>query len=242
MVLAEAFAYVLGNTVGLGPIVKLVPVDPMGKVMDALASLLCLMLTATVLGLVSIINLSSMFANHVPPGFCGLLRTLLIYVPLVLIAMACVTGVVLALIEDWKVGDSIIYMVGSLCGIEDPLTPDRVESGLGHFITAICFCIEISIGGSIIGIIATHESVTRFVHLCEGKLGNGDAEEDKDAKIALLEEQLNLQRKEIDRLNTTLALASTENDLLCSWEEIPLPHRSRLPVRRQSSEENMIWI
>jgi hypothetical protein len=206
---SDTFDYILCNMIGVGPLVDLMPDTTFGMFVDIVVSLWGLLVTATLLGLAACVNLSTTMSSNVPEGVGGLMRTMLIYIPLCLIAVASVSGLMLAAIEKWPPGDGILFMIGELCGIEDPLTESSPETTAAAFFTTLCFAVELSIGGAIIGTVGAHSSVIAFLVCCEGEAATTESEDEKagldksslDKESALqriqeLEDALKLQREE----------------------------------------------
>jgi hypothetical protein len=187
----DGFDYVLGNMVGVGPIVNLVPATHFGIALDVIVSLYTLLLTNGFLGMTACLSLSVKVTDMIPDGICGLSRVLLIYAPVTLVALAVVFGGIIAKIEDWSFGDGILFMIGSLCTIEDPLVKSHPTTSEGIFFNALCYCVELSISGILLGIIGAHPVVGAFLFKCEG-VGlhrlEGTTATDQDGKVGSTDE------------------------------------------------------
>jgi hypothetical protein len=171
----ESFMYVLGNMVGVGPLVNIVPSGAGGITLDIVASMWSMLLTSTILGLSASISLFDHINSLVPSSFCGLLRVFLIYLPLCLGTLATGCGALLALLEDWSVANGLLFMLGSLCGIQDPLTEVSPSTDAGNFFVIICFCLELSLGGAIIGIVGSHPCLKYLIVRLEGDSDDADS-------------------------------------------------------------------
>jgi hypothetical protein len=206
----DSFEYVLCNMVGISPVVNLVPSGAGGIAVDVLASMWSMLLTATVLGLSASINLFTHINSFVPSSFPGLLRVFLIYLPASLGVLAVGCGALLSALEDWSLGNGILFMIGSLCGIQDPLTQVVPSTDEGNFFVTICFCVELSVGGAIVGIVSSHPIIARFLVRCEGEIEAAESsitevvapttdESGAQQKIQQLEQALETQRQECER-------------------------------------------
>eukprot|EP00928_Gymnodinium_smaydae_P078058 TRINITY_DN6166_c0_g2_i2.p1 TRINITY_DN6166_c0_g2~~TRINITY_DN6166_c0_g2_i2.p1 ORF type:complete len:579 (-),score=141.42 TRINITY_DN6166_c0_g2_i2:49-1689(-) len=165
----EGFEYVICNMCAIGPMVNLTPDTNLGLICDIAVSVLALLVTSTTLGLAASFGMATEAIHSTPQGFLGFLRTLFIYVPIVLLTLSSGTGALLAGIDGWAASDGILFMIGALCGIQDPLTAASPASDPAFFFTAICTVVELCVGGVVIGIVGAHPAIAKFVVLVEGK-------------------------------------------------------------------------
>jgi hypothetical protein len=163
-----SFGYVLCNMIGIGPIVDETPTTTVGLIADIVISMWALVMTATILGLAASLGASSQIIEAVPPTPCGLFRIFFLHIPVLIIILALLTGGVMAGLEDWAFVDGFLFMIGAICGIEDPLTASSPASNIGNFFAALCYLIELCVGGVIIGIVSEHPILAGYVKLVEG--------------------------------------------------------------------------
>lgn len=164
----HSFEYVLGNVFGIGPIFSAKPESVGGIIVDVIVSLWALLVSSTMIGMAAAIGFSAEISSLVPQSTCGLIRALFMYLPVILAALASALGMVMASVEGWPLSDGILYLISSLCGLNDPLTDVEVVGHQGFFLETIVFALEMSIGGTIVGMIGSHPAVGLVLRFCEG--------------------------------------------------------------------------
>jgi len=112
-------------------------------------------------GIVAQMTLIQTIVKHMPPTFCGLIRYLVLYVPVLSMLLACITGGLVALAEDWPFFDGFLYMARLPCNRE-PQTPE------GHLVEIICLSVELALAGVMLGIIGKHPVGKWIVNRIEG--------------------------------------------------------------------------
>merc|ERR1712008_293319 len=105
--------------------------------------------------------------GSIPRTLFGFLRYLVLYIPIVILALSCLTGAVLAAVEDWAFLDGFFFMAGAIAKLANPLV-NGPTSPQGCLVEVLCICIELCIGGAIIGISASHAVVGKFIKWIEG--------------------------------------------------------------------------
>merc|ERR1711865_367999 len=106
--------------------------------------------------------------NQIPQGLSGF-ASAIFGIALVLLLLAFLCSLVLAGLEGFDIWNAFLYVVGLLCGIEDPLTALVPVTDEGNFFAALCSTIELAVGGAIVGLIGGHSKVTYLVFLFEGQ-------------------------------------------------------------------------
>jgi len=175
-----SFEYVLCNMIGIGPMVVETPTTTVGVIADIVISMWALLLTATILGLAASLGASTQISGAVPPTPGALCLTFFIYIPVSILILALLTGGIIAALEGWVLVDGFLYMIGAICGIEDPLTASSPDTDPGNFFAAVCFLIELCVGGVIIGIVGAHPVVARYVTFVEGDWSANETESDPE--------------------------------------------------------------
>jgi len=165
----DGFEYVLGNAVGIGPLIDMQPSAHLGKAGNIVVSLLSLIACSTVLGLTA----TSATALQLITGVDGLNKRVLclvlfLIVPAMLVILAVASGLIVALLEDWTVLYGFLFMIGNLCGVQTPFTQDTPQTVEGNFVTCLCFTLELAVSGVIIGIIGDHPALHNLMDFLEG--------------------------------------------------------------------------
>jgi hypothetical protein len=175
-----SFQYVLSNMIGIGPMVVETPTTTVGVIADVAISMWALLLTTTILGLAASLGASNQLIQAEPLTPWGLFRIFFFYIPVMILLLSLLTGGVMAALQDWSFVDGFLFMVGAICGIEDPLTASRPDSDIGNFFAALCYLIELCVGGVIIGIVGAHPIVAGYVNLVEGDCSMTATESDPE--------------------------------------------------------------
>lgn len=183
----DGFYYVTSNMLGLpGSLTTVSPTMTSTKIFDLIVSLWALLLSSSVLGVTGSMNAVTQICETMPSSALGLARYLLVYVPILLILLSAACGGILAAVEGWSFADGFVFMAGSLCGIETPLTTVVPTTHGGFFVTSLCFLLELTIGGAVIGIIGSHPFCSEILEFFEGKRGSeaGDSKVYTDPVVA----------------------------------------------------------
>eukprot|EP00928_Gymnodinium_smaydae_P078059 TRINITY_DN6166_c0_g3_i1.p1 TRINITY_DN6166_c0_g3~~TRINITY_DN6166_c0_g3_i1.p1 ORF type:complete len:385 (-),score=95.83 TRINITY_DN6166_c0_g3_i1:186-1340(-) len=170
----ETFEYVLCNMCGMSAMVDLTPDTTFGIICDIAVSIVALLITSTALGLAAGFGMATAAIDKTPRSFLGFLRTLFIYVPILLLLLCCLTGALIAGIDGWAVSDGILFMIASLCDIYNGLTSASPDTDSAWFFTTLCTVIELCVGGVIIGIVGAHPAIASFIVLIEGEKESDD--------------------------------------------------------------------
>lgn len=165
----EGYEYAVCNMVGIGPLVDLTPDTTLGYIADIIISCWALVLASTILGLAAGLNVTLKWLSNISPTKWGFLRAILLHVPLLIGVIGLLTGAILSALEEWPLVDGLLFMIGTLCGIQDPLTAVEPENATGNFFVGVCFTIELLIGGAVIGAVGAHPSVIHFLEHVQGK-------------------------------------------------------------------------
>eukprot|EP00928_Gymnodinium_smaydae_P032248 TRINITY_DN23407_c0_g1_i2.p1 TRINITY_DN23407_c0_g1~~TRINITY_DN23407_c0_g1_i2.p1 ORF type:complete len:340 (+),score=63.30 TRINITY_DN23407_c0_g1_i2:23-1021(+) len=179
----DSYEYVIGNMIGIGPIVHLVPSTAFGKVCDIVVSIWAFILVGTVLGIAANLSFAVRAIGFIPSTVLGLLRALFLYVPILLVLLSFLCGAVLAALEAWSLEDGFVYMIGQVCGIADPLTLVDVSTDEGYFFLIFCYIIELAVSGVIVGLIGSHPAIEMFITQLEGQGESEDGEEADDKNL-----------------------------------------------------------
>eukprot|EP00419_Tripos_fusus_P063632 CAMPEP_0172912778 /NCGR_PEP_ID=MMETSP1075-20121228/189100_1 /TAXON_ID=2916 /ORGANISM="Ceratium fusus, Strain PA161109" /LENGTH=219 /DNA_ID=CAMNT_0013771349 /DNA_START=209 /DNA_END=865 /DNA_ORIENTATION=+ len=162
--------YVLSNILGMqSPLTAIIPETATGKILNVLMSVWALLCATTALGIAAGMCLVQYVSAMVPDSIFGFLRYLLLYIPVVLMLIACVTGGFLAIFEEWTFEQGFLYMVSSVAGLANPIVNLEVTTAEGAFVECLCICIELGLGGAIIGVVCSHPIVGRFILYFEGE-------------------------------------------------------------------------
>jgi len=162
--------YVLTNVLGLeAPLTSVLPQTVGGKVVDVFMSIWAMLVGTTIMGISAGLCLLRKVADLVPSSMAGFLRHLFIYVPFCLLMLAVITGGILALVEGWTFGQGFLYMSGAIAGLANPIVDVAPSTAPGAFTESFCTCIELCLGGAVIGVVGGHPVSTRFITLFEGE-------------------------------------------------------------------------
>jgi len=161
---------VLSNILGLQvPLTPVLPETPAGIIIDILMSLWTMLLATTAMGIAAGMCLIQNMSAAVPDSIFGFFRYLLLYIPSGLLLLACFTGGLMALVEDWTFMQGLIFMAGAIADLANPIVNVAPDTAEGAFVESLCMCIELVLGGAVIGVIGGHPIVGRFIDLFEGE-------------------------------------------------------------------------
>jgi len=183
---SDGYEYVIANILGVGPLVSLTPSTTFGTIMDVIISCWACLLGATILGVSASLALTMHWLATVRPTVFGLARVMLIDLPIIMLILATATGAFMAWVENWAFVDGFLYMVGALCGIQDPLTAVSPESDQGEFFGSICVLIELLLAGAVIGIMSDHPVIKNIIKALEGS-NDYDSEQRTEGDASCLE-------------------------------------------------------
>jgi len=180
--------YMLSTVLGLSvPLTSASPVTTFGIATDYVASIWAMLLITTAMGLAAGMCLITKMADTVPQSKNGFFLVLLGVLPILLIVLTALLGGIMASIEDWSYQNGFYFMIGSVCGLANPLTTVVPNSAEGAFFEVMCVSVEICLGGAIIGIVGAHPLAAHFLLMVEG---DDDVQETEEREIDKLETEL----------------------------------------------------
>merc|ERR1712151_502238 len=156
----------------------------------------------------------SSLTDSVPESGLGFARCLFIYIPVVLLATATISGGCIALVEKWAFVDGFYFMVGQICGLTSPLTDVAPITAYGAFCEILFISTEISLAGAVIGIVGAHPITSQVIQLFEGVRQNDtDTAKPSDVTSATTASVVDLaSTTEKSSRAVTASFASVQND------------------------------
>jgi len=155
--------YCLSNALGLStPLTNKVPITVGGKIVDVFLSTWVYVLCSTTVGLVSLMSFSIALARSGSSTPCGFLRSILIYIPVVLLLIAVPTGGILCLMESWSFDAGYLFMISQILGLANPLVANSPHTVDGIFFELLCTSIELCLSGTVLGIITNNPFMKRI--------------------------------------------------------------------------------
>lgn len=167
------FYYVLTNVAAVQPVGSQTNTEgKMGIVVDVLVSTVCLVFASTVIGcsgmLAFVSNLPDKLRLTTPAR--GIFA-LLVFIPAATLAACTVIGAVLAWVEDISFGTCFQFVVQSVCGLGNPLTP-WVPQGTSSIIAVATLGVAaqglvgliIGVASGITPLVATVQRFDRLIH------------------------------------------------------------------------------
>lgn len=189
----EGFEYVVSNAAALStPLTDVGPESIGGDLLDLYISAIALLLVTTTMGIASSLSIVGEAANSMPPTIFGLIRYMILYIPVSTFAVSAGTGAAMAAIENWSFADGFLFMASSLCGLANPLTDVVPDTAFGAFFEVVCVAAEVCLGGAILGLLGAHPLMPRVVGFLEGET----MEEVLDAKQHNLTKQFESVRSD----------------------------------------------
>jgi len=204
----DSYEYVICNIATMPPMVNLVPANTGGQIADILVSVIIFALTAAVLGVAASTGIVTELCELIPKGHHGIILTMSM-IPVALLLLTFVLALFVTHMEGWDLWTSYLFMTSILCGLGDPLTPVVPTTDKANFFILLCSILELSIGGAIIGIVASHPKVLDFIAYIEGnnleieiaKSGEGDSN-----KLDSLTEESKRDKQEISDLKARVQM------------------------------------
>merc|ERR1712150_409712 len=132
------------------------------------------------MGVASTMAIITALKKTLPRSFCGFLRFLLLYLPVAIIAICCALGAIIAAIEGWSFTDGFLFIMMAAAKLANPIVNIGPEKAEGCAFETICVCIELCLGGAMVGVIAEHAQVSRFLQL----FGNGNTCSELETQIS----------------------------------------------------------
>jgi len=162
--------YVISNVLGLqNPLVNVTTKTVLGNISNLLISVWAMLFTTTCMGVTSRMSLIMWITESMPRTACGFFRYLFLYIPGGLLLSCVVAGGVMSKMEEWSFSDGFFFMAGAITGLANPLVNVTPTTAEGMFFECLCICIELCIGGAVIGIVSAHPVVMNFIIWFEGK-------------------------------------------------------------------------
>jgi len=164
------FSYTVANMIDMpGSLAPIPSTGTAARAVDVVISVWVMLFTNLVLGVATSLNIIAYVVRKLPESYFSLLRCLLLYTPLALLVLSLLSGAFLAWLEHWRAVDGIMLMVGTLCGLAKPLTDVAPKTRQGYFFLALCFAVELALGGCVVGLVGAHPKMSRLLQLLEGK-------------------------------------------------------------------------
>lgn len=161
--------YVLSNVLGMqDPLTSVVPQRDVSRMIDIVMCVWAMLLCGTIMALSSQLSFILVLTDVMPASTGGLLRHLLVFVPLMLLTLSVFTGGAMAVIEGWSFLDGFIFMCGASSGLSNPLISQIPRTALGSAFECLCLAVELCLGGAIIGIVSAHPAIRSVSDMING--------------------------------------------------------------------------
>lgn len=162
--------YVISNVLGLqNPLVNVSTKTVVGNMSNLAISVWAMLFTTTCMGVASRMSLIVWVTESMPRSASGFFRYLFIYIPFGLLVSCVIAGGVMSKMEAWSFKDGFFFMAGAITGLANPLVNVTPATPQGMFFECLCICIELCIGGAVIGIVSAHPVVMNFIIWFEGQ-------------------------------------------------------------------------
>lgn len=245
------FEYVLSNVAGLSvALTSVVPTSMLGEVVDVFLSLWAMLLACTFMGIAGGMTLVVRMIEKMPPTVLGFFRYIFIYIPVALLVLSLATGVVIGAIEGWSFVDGFFFMVGSMCGLANPLTSVAPVSPSGMFVEVLCMVGELTLGGAVVSIVGAHPLCEACIRSLEGSSFNMKAAQQAELDVmseiealqkagkvgdvdmdALIQAKMDGNTEEVARLEGLAAMAPPTPTVAAEATATVVP--SEAPVQQQ---------
>ena len=127
-----------------------------GEILEILISITALTLAGGVVGLASIMSLSSELPEMLNVNdWRNALATLFVFIPVVVLVFCFLTGALFALLEGWPLRDGFEYIVQTVCGLANPLTSAVPESDHAKVVALVFAVASLGITSVIVGIVGS---------------------------------------------------------------------------------------
>lgn len=165
-----AFEYTLSNVAGLAnPLTSIVPTSTLGDCASIGISIWAMLITSSMMGVAGNMGVIQRIITRMPGSILWFTFYIFILIPVLLIAVSFLLAFPLAYAEGWRVMDGFLFMIGSLCGLANPLTSVVPHSPHGVFLEILASVSEVALGGAIVGIVGSHPVCDKFVAYLEGE-------------------------------------------------------------------------
>lgn len=168
--LEDGYYYAIANFLGLfNALTTATPDTTSGDYLALAFSIYALIVTFTVVGFLTMLQLVVWQSYDVPDTFCGLLRYVLLYIPCGLLLVGTVMGGLVAGVEDWSFKDGFFHMTGTLCAIANPIDDQVIDTQSGMFFESYCACLNLGVMAMVITVVTQHPVFFKLVSQFEGK-------------------------------------------------------------------------
>ena len=142
-----------------------------GEILEILISITALTLAGGVVGLASIMSLSSELPEMLNVNDRkNALVTLFVFIPVVVLVFCFLTGALFAAAEGWPLRDGFEYIVQTVCGLANPLTSAVPESDHAKTIALVFAVASLGITSVIVGIVGAMALCEETINALETQL------------------------------------------------------------------------
>lgn len=164
------FEYVLSNISGIAlALTGETPSTGFGEFVEIMMSLWTMLFTAVLIGIVSGMGIVRRALAMLPPSLGALLLCILLFIPSALLVLSAFTGLTISAFESWPAEDGFFFMVGTLCGLANPLTAATPSTPGGKFVETLAIIGELFLASAVIGVVSAHPICRKAVAILEGK-------------------------------------------------------------------------
>ena len=145
----------------------------MGEILEIFISVIALTLAGGVVGLAAIMSLSVDFPRelHVNDSVRNAVCTLLVFIPVLVLAFCVVCGGLFAASEGWDFRSGFEYITQTVCNLAANLTPRQPESHGGKTIAVIFAIASLGITSVIVGLVGHMALCEHTIEMLEVQLG-----------------------------------------------------------------------
>jgi len=192
--------YTLANAFGLSapPSAKF-PTSAGGKLFDMLLSMWVMVVSACAMGLTVNMVFMLRLMDQTSGTACAFFRYTMIYIPLLALLIAALSGGVLALFEGWPYADAFWFMAAQMAGCQlTKLTPQTVE---GTVFQSIIGLAAVAFNVMFVALVGAHPLMTAFINKVEGREERDDDVPPPAKSPASLKDFITEKKDEMKRLN-----------------------------------------
>jgi len=161
--------YLLSNVLGMSsPLTSVVPEDTFGIHFAIIMNMYAVIMVTTAMGLVANMSLMAAITEKVPQSASGFFGFLFVVVPLGMFVVTGIIGCIMAAFEGWSVETGYFFMAASMASLANPVTSAEPETAFGGFFECICLAVELSLGGCVLGLVASHPVTMQLCNWLEG--------------------------------------------------------------------------
>jgi hypothetical protein len=154
-------AFCLSNILGLqDALTNLLPTSAVGQAWCLLMSFWNAFFNSIAAVVMSMSPVVMRLKRQLQRSIAILLASLFVGLPVMLCILSLVTGAIIAQVEDWSVGDGVLYMGAALAALANPLTGATPKTSTAMFVEVVCISVNIAVSGAVIGIVM--DSMTSF--------------------------------------------------------------------------------